>query len=442
MKKLWYKNAGLIDLGRLSQTSPNILLFSLFANRSSSSAAKIRYYHAKIFWKKLPSYGIRNTIFISSYFLLWPYSFLKAIRKLGIDPYRKVRRLTGKAIIQQFIEQIYLAFFYSSSPKEYFMYEFFKLENRKRIDKYLLRLTLKPLIYSFLDECYMGKNNLNYINNHDSKEFFYNVCKKYELNAVPILAKVTSEKVFFFVDLRQIRESGDLFIKPEESKGGKGAQMWRKQDNYYVNTFGETKDFDSLIEYIKGIKSNRFSNDFIIQPRVVNHQKLFFDTIALSTIRINTLLVNEIVMVTFGVFRFSLNKNSDVDNFHAGGYAAPIVDMETGELGPASGMGFSNPGHWIDMHPISGTQINGLNLPYWNETKELVSRSHKLAFNNRVLLGWDVAITDNGPILVECNGWPDNELIQKPYNRPLSELFGLDVLAQKIEDEYLEYCKA
>jgi|SRR5690606_773605 len=215
--------------------------------------------------------------------------------------------------------------------------------------------------------------------------------------------------------------------------------MWKKQNNMYLNSSGQALEFNSLLEYIKNNSSQKFSKEFIIQPRIVNHRELYFKTKALSTVRINTLFINEKIVVPFAVFRFSLNVNSDVDNFHAGGYAAPVVNMETGELGSASGMGFDNPGHWIDAHPVSGTQIKGLTLPYWKETKELVSRAHRLAFNNRVLLGWDVAITDEGPLLVECNGWPDNELIQKPYGKPLSELPGLDILSQKLEKDYIEY---
>ena len=44
----------------------------------------------------------------------------------------------------------------------------------------------------------------------------------------------------------------------------------------------------------------------------------------------------------------------------------------------------------------------GYRLPYWNEVRELVKNVHAKLPDIKSI-GWDVAITENGPILVEGN---------------------------------------
>ncbi len=48
----------------------------------------------------------------------------------------------------------------------------------------------------------------------------------------------------------------------------------------------------------------------------------------------------------------------------------------------------------------------------------LVVRTHEL-FPDLVALGWDVAILEDGPCLVEVNKGPDVDLIQRPHAAPL-----------------------
>jgi len=56
----------------------------------------------------------------------------------------------------------------------------------------------------------------------------------------------------------------------------------------------------------------------------------------------------------------------------------------------------------VEKHPISNTVFEDCQLPYWNEVKDLVEKAHK-QFYYVQSIGWDVAITPNGPILIEGN---------------------------------------
>jgi len=115
--------------------------------------------------------------------------------------------------------------------------------------------------------------------------------------------------------------------------------------------------------------------------------------------------------VVGAAMRMAIGVNHVVDNLHTGGIAT-AVDLDTGALGPASNLGADARLGWMDRHPVSGAQITGTRLPLWNEVREFALRAHR-AFADRVLVGWDIAVTPNGPVLVEGNGCPDLDIMQR-----------------------------
>ncbi len=116
-------------------------------------------------------------------------------------------------------------------------------------------------------------------------------------------------------------------------------------------------------------------------------------------------------MVVSAVFRMSIGGNRTVDNLHAGGIASG-VDLDTGALSSASNLGMDAKIGWLDRHPDTRVTIVGRKLPLWQETKDLAVKAHR-AFDDRVLVGWDIAITDDGPVVVEGNSSPDLDITQR-----------------------------
>jgi hypothetical protein len=109
--------------------------------------------------------------------------------------------------------------------------------------------------------------------------------------------------------------------------------------------------------------------------------------------------------------RTSFGENRTVDNLHAGGIGA-LVDIDTGRLGQASNLGSDARLGWFASHPDTGAPIEGRVIPRWTETKAAALAAHR-QFTDRVVVGWDIAILDDGPIIVEGNGNPDLDILQR-----------------------------
>lgn len=104
------------------------------------------------------------------------------------------------------------------------------------------------------------------------------------------------------------------------------------------------------------------------------------------------------------------------DNFWRGNLLAG-VRMEDGKIErviTAPGIH----GKRIAKHPDTGAELVGWHLPDWEAFKETVLAA-SLALPGLGLIGWDVALTDNGPVLVEANAGSNWALVQLATARGL-----------------------
>ncbi len=157
-----------------------------------------------------------------------------------------------------------------------------------------------------------------------------------------------------------------------------------------------SKEFspESLIAYMQ---KNKFN---LIEEFVVQHPSLMeLSPSALNTLRIITQLNKEGKVDILGA-RLRISVNSHVDNMAAGNMAAPI-DIESGIVnGPGVYSDITKPDETI--HPVSGVRIQDFELPFWPEALQLARDAALHCPENRSI-GWDVAITANGPELIEGN---------------------------------------
>lgn len=132
---------------------------------------------------------------------------------------------------------------------------------------------------------------------------------------------------------------------------------------------------------------------------------------ALSTVRIPTIRVNNQVHLFYPILR--LPKGSMVvDNVGSGGLVA-LLDVETGcVISPACD---KNNGRYF-YHPDTNEQIIGFSVPFWSEAVHLAKRLSDVIPTNRYV-GWDLALTDKGWIMIEGNARGELYMMQFPDGR-------------------------
>lgn len=98
------------------------------------------------------------------------------------------------------------------------------------------------------------------------------------------------------------------------------------------------------------------------------------------------------------------------DNFWRAGNMLAAVEGESGTVTRvASGLGREHRTH--EDHPDSGERLQGLVLPDWQEARALCL-SAATALGGLRLIGWDIALTARGPVIVEANTLPAFNLHQ------------------------------
>jgi hypothetical protein len=222
----------------------------------------------------------------------------------------------------------------------------------------------------------------------------------------------------------------DLFSKPVDDTGGRGSARWRyagAQDgaDMWIDSDGTLLSSVGLLRELARIsqalprKPGRGPRRILLQPCIRNHRDLLPLTKAgLCTVRVVTYrMPGGSARVLLAAYKMPVG-DSPADNFHSGGIVAP-VDLATGKLGRA----IRRQGHVlmrVDRHPDTGVTIPGHQLPYWPETLALATRALN-AGHSRPSIGWDIAITDDGPILVEGNTMSNPDIAQAPTGIPLSD---------------------
>jgi hypothetical protein len=118
----------------------------------------------------------------------------------------------------------------------------------------------------------------------------------------------------------------------------------------------------------------------------------------LHTVRAITYLKPEPVIVA-AALRVGSGRGP-ADNLAQGGFVVPI-DLDSGTCGRGSAVVDGLP-RFIDEHPVTGSRITGMALPYWDQVCDLAKRAAQ-ALPMLKSIGWDVGLTAEGPVLLEGN---------------------------------------
>lgn len=134
---------------------------------------------------------------------------------------------------------------------------------------------------------------------------------------------------------------------------------------------------------------------------------------SVNTIRVYTVLTDGKANAIYACIRMG-NSDRPVDNINAGGMYSPI-DMKTGKIAfPAC----DKQRKVYEKHPRSGCELKGYQIPFWKESMDMCCEAAE-KLPQLGYIGWDVAITENGPLFIEANNMPGHDALpQMPLQAP------------------------
>ena len=369
------------------------------------TAGRLRRAYAAYYWRP---HDIADIVELIVALLLWPVCLLASAAWFTLRNGPAIARRCGKPLGRQFAEEIGVYFAAGVLPPWYYIFQLHDGEGPGRASRFLQRCETKRGVFRVLTDRRPSASPLQ------DKPAFAEHCRRHGLPVPPTCA-VVGHAVSAAAEL----PPEDLFVKPATGRGGKGAERWDYCGRgRYRGPTGEVLGGKALLARLR---SRMATVRWLIQPRLRIHGSIAdLSNGALCTVRTVTCLDErgrpELIAA---VLRMAVGTNRTVDNLHAGGIAAGI-DLESGELGPASDLGMDARLGWLDRHPDTGGRIEGRRLELWPDVRELSARAHE-AFADRVFVGWDIGLTSQGAVLVEGNIAPDVDLLQRPTGQGLAE---------------------
>ena len=205
-------------------------------------------------------------------------------------------------------------------------------------------------------------------------------------------------EAFFARDL-----PGEFVVKPSGGYQGRSVMVLGREGDRLVSA----RWSGTPAELVAHLGADPEFSLWVVQQRLHDHPDLarLHPTTAIQTLRVVTLIDGEgEVEILYAVLRMALG-GGDFDNFARGtsGNGISEVSLATGRLGPLTmarpdGCGFVS----RSEVPETGVRIEGVDAPLWSETLDLVRRSAPALLPARTI-GWDIALSDAGPVVVEAN---------------------------------------
>ena len=297
------------------------------------------------------------------------------------DRLEQIHETSGKSKFWLFWDMYHCMKKFGSGYNDYTMYHFWELDDKTR-DTYMTRFRNKKFINLVNDERFTHI----FDNKNESDKLFAKFMKRTYVDVV----NATDE------DIRNYYESHDkTFAKMLNLSCGEGAELI------------EMSKFQDADEFVKYVREKGFG---VLEDVVENHHVLKeINPYALNTMRMITLIGDDgKPYLLFAAQKFGLGKRI-IDVF---GMHSPI-DLETGRIDYPFHSGRTISDIYYTEHPVTHKNVIGITVPYWEETKKMILEAAMVVPQVRYI-GWDVAVTEDGPVIIEGNNFSAYDYMQLP----------------------------
>ena len=199
-----------------------------------------------------------------------------------------------------------------------------------------------------------------------------------------------------------------LFGKPVRYAQSLGAVGLKSISGQTITT--STEQVMNLESYVEEVTRYFNEDGYLFQPLVTNHTSLHpVIGSTLATLRLLTVLTPEGFKLYRAAWKIPAQHNF-ADNYWRPGNLIAGVDIHTGCITHVvSGTGPEL--RELSHHPQTDVSLVGYEVPQWGALCELALQGSRL-FPRMPIIGWDLALTDQGPVIVEVNDLPDFGIMQ------------------------------
>ena len=305
--------------------------------------------------------------------ILYLIYYLKELEKSKFRKFLNHAKIeTHRSFISLCFDMLYSSLKYNISILDFFYFRFYNLNEEERSK-------------------WAGTGYLYEYQLHMNPKSARNVLE----NKIKFLNRFTGFTKRTFADINQLRTDKGLISKILNNDSGrvviKGSCGQTGSEVEVISCMNLTPEI-----LVQTMSEKRYD---LAEEYVVQHPNLMaLSPSGLNTVRIFTQLTHGNVDILGARLRISVN--SPVDNMAAGNLAAPI-DLETGTV--------SGPGVYSDItrtdctvHPVTKIKIIDFKIPLWSDVIEIAKQAALWCPENKSV-GWDIAITINGPELIEGN---------------------------------------
>jgi hypothetical protein len=283
------------------------------------------------------------------------------------------------------LDRLYLFFILKMLPVNYHLFQFDskkRSEFREYMDEPLAPFLRHKLYRHLWDDRYSSLVNDKYV--------FHCFCRYHGIPVPELYGTLCREKwEETGKTLKKIFAAGPVekvILKPLRGTQGEGIRFVSRKE---IEDEGRFSDKDLR----KG--------DYIIQEVVTQHRDLTrINPHSLNTIRLITLLSRDGETVPLAAMLRTSSTTSPIDNFATGGLVIGI-DLETGKL-RKYGFQKKEYGTIAENHPLTGVSFEGFEIPHWRDVMDITTKAQK-EFHFLKSIGWDLAVTETGPVAIEGN---------------------------------------
>lgn len=292
----------------------------------------------------------------------------------------EIHNKCGKGKISILFDIIHCGIKYQAGYMDYKLFEMYDLNEKQR----------KTIITRGINNGIVKKyNNPEYTKYFRDKLLFNKKFNKY-LSRDWMELDGTEENYEKFKEFCQKHK--EILVKPVAECCGKGIEKFKVTKNNVREVYNNLIESKRLLVEEIATQCNEISK---LHPKSIN------------TMRIITL--NKQIVAAF--LRIG-NHNNIVDNFNHGGLAAPI-NIETGII---DYLAIDKKMDIYERHPITNENILWFQIPKWPRIKRFVTQAAK-EIPEVGYVGWDVCLSNNGPLLIEGNEFPGHDIYQLPPHR-------------------------